>query len=147
MFSDLTKREFERIYLTANFEHGSGNGPKNGRKNKHHHSRRLQGSMSINWVDEGAVTSIRNQGQCGSCWAFAASGAIESGLLIYSDQQYSPNSLHVSEQQQVDCVTTSYGCDGGWSEHSLQYAQTNGLTSGQSYPYNGYDGHCKKTGG
>ena len=101
--------------MTANFKKATSSKPKNLHQNKG--NRKLQtSSQSINWVDEGFVTPIRDQGQCGSCWAFAASAAIESVVLIDGQSShYNKNNIHVSKQQQVDCVQTSYGCEGGWS--------------------------------
>ena len=93
------------------------------------------------------VPPIRDQGWCGSCWAFAASGAIEISTLISDPQHYTQSNIHVSEQQQVDCVTTSYGCEGGWSEDSFKYAAARGITSGQSYQYTGSTGNCRRHGG
>ena len=147
-FSDLTPSEYKRLYLNAKFT--PANSASNGehqRNHPHGGKRRLQESMSINWVDEGVVTPIRDQGWCGSCWAFSASAVIESNLLMYSDKEYSVNTLHLSEQQQVDCVTQSYGCDGGWSETSFEYAKQVGITRGSTYPYTGRNGNCGRNGG
>ena len=121
----------------------------NSQRNKNHGgNRHLQGDQSINWVDNGAVTGVRDQGYCGSCWAFAASAAIESNLILYDQQNtHSVSTLHVSEQQQVDCVTQSYGCEGGWSETSFEYAKQVGITRGSLYHYTGADGTCRKNGG
>ena len=109
------------MYLSARFNlatekyHGQHHRIQNKRRR-----RRLQEQedYSSDWDDEGYVTPVRDQGFCGSCWAFTASAVIESNLLIYSDKPYNVNTLHVSEQQQVDCVYSSPGCDGGTSEDS-----------------------------
>ena len=71
---------------------------------------------------------------------------MESGFLLYKDG-YSQSNLHISEQQQVDCVTRSYGCNGGFSESGYQYSVDNGLISGSAYPYTGSDHSCQKSGG
>ena len=64
---------------------------------------------SVDWVSAGKVQSIKDQGQCGSCWAFSAASALESAHAIKSGKL-----LSFSEQQLVDCSTANYGCNGGW---------------------------------
>ena len=62
---------------------------------------------SVNWVNQGAVNPPRQQGECGSCWAFAAVSAIESANQIFTGEL-----LDLSEQELVDCDKSSYGCKG-----------------------------------
>jgi C1A family cysteine protease len=64
---------------------------------------------SVNWINAGAVTPIKDQGQCGSCWAFSSTGALEGIHAIESGTL-----LSFSEQQLVDCSTANGGCGGGW---------------------------------
>jgi C1A family cysteine protease len=64
---------------------------------------------SVDWRTKGAVNPVKNQGQCGSCWAFSATSAIEGHHAIQQGQL-----LSLAEQQLVDCDTTCYGCNGGW---------------------------------
>ena len=101
---------------------------------------------SVNWRKK--VTRVRDQGSCGSCWAFAASAAMESAYLIKDSSKYDRKTIHVSEQQQVDCVDASAGCQGGWMHYSFKHAMTYGLTDGRnSYRYTGRDQQCRtKTG-
>jgi C1A family cysteine protease len=64
---------------------------------------------AVDWVSAGAVNAVKDQGQCGSCWAFSAAGTMESAVKIKSGTLY-----NFSEQQLVDCSTANYGCNGGW---------------------------------
>lgn len=63
---------------------------------------------SINWIDLGAVTSVKHQGRCGSCWAFSAIGVLEGAHAIATGEL-----LDLSEQQLVSCDTGNHGCHGG----------------------------------
>ena len=64
---------------------------------------------SVDWRTKGAVNPVKNQGQCGSCWAFSATAAIEGHNFIQTGTL-----LSLAEQEFVDCDTASYGCSGGW---------------------------------
>merc|ERR1711935_1088486 len=66
-------------------------------------------ATSVDWRNNGAVNAVKNQGQCGSCWAFSATAAIEGHHAIQQGQL-----LSLAEQQMVDCDTSCYGCNGGW---------------------------------
>jgi len=63
----------------------------------------------INWVTKGAVTPVKDQGQCGSCWSFSATGGIEGAHFVATGKL-----LSFSEQQLVSCSTANYACNGGW---------------------------------
>jgi C1A family cysteine protease len=66
-------------------------------------------AATVDWRTKGAVNAVKNQGQCGSCWAFSAVSAAEGHHFIQTGKL-----LSFAEQELVDCDTTSYGCNGGW---------------------------------
>ena len=86
---------------------------------------------SVDWVSAGAVTPVKNQGNCGSCWSFSATGALEGAYEIKNG-----NLLSFSEQQLVSCDTTDAGCNGGWMDDAFAWVQGNGgICTEDSYPY------------
>lgn len=96
----------------------------------------------IDWVTAGAVNPIKDQGSCGSCWSFAAAGAMESALKI----KYPSNPLvSLAEQQMVDCSRNgNYGCNGGNYIPAWQWVQSNGgMTNTASYPYVARQSTCR----
>jgi len=96
----------------------------------------------IDWRAQGVVSPVKNQGSCGSCWAFGTTGAIESANKIKTGQI-----VLLSEQQLVDCAGSSgnQGCNGGLPSSAYNWIRTNGICSAADYPYTGRDGSCKKT--
>jgi len=92
---------------------------------------------SFDWRPKGAVTPIKDQGQCGSCWTFSTTGTLEGFYFINNGSL-----LSFSEQQIVDCDTDCYGCNGGWPYLAVQYAGINGLEEEADYPYTAQDGTC-----
>jgi cathepsin L len=92
----------------------------------------------VDWVSKGAVTGVKNQGSCGSCWAFSTTGGLEGLSKIGHGSLQS-----FSEQQLVDCDTTSSGCNGGLMDKAYVYTKTNGITHESEYPYKGVKQTCK----
>eukprot|EP01069_Polyplicarium_translucidae_P003186 Polyplicarium_translucidae@DN2238_c0_g1_i4.p1 len=136
-FADLTPEEFRRFHLgyrhtpgrTFNdpFPFSSLLSPPDLPKN-------------VDWRSTGCVTEVKDQGQCGSCWAFATTGAIESAYCIANTQLYD-----LSEQQLVDCARPegNLGCNGGDTDLAFKYVERiGGLCSEEAYAYTAKDGKC-----
>ena len=149
-FADLTQREFKETYLTLtppmkqrqDYLKGFLGKPK-----KHHKFDRFNMEeevrdlpKEVDWVKAGHVQKVKNQGSCGSCWAFSAIGAMESSLSIFNKTL--PN---LSEQQLVDCSTSygNQGCNGGFMTYGFQYAHDHPMCTQDQYPYAGVDQTCQ----
>jgi len=131
-FADLTNEEFVRDYIGYGFNVTQKTGIKAASKV----SDDLPTTMD--WRERGAVTGVKNQGQCGSCWAFSTTGVIEGANYLRNQKLVS-----LSEQNLVDCVTTNGGCMGGWPSKALYYVQQNsGIDTEESYPYKTYQNYC-----
>lgn len=137
-FTDLTWNEFKRDRMGLFM-----------RQNERVH--RLSGVFDtpfgelpekVDWREKGVVNSVKDQGQCGSCWAFSTVGSIESAYAIKTGKLFS-----LSEQQLVDC-SRSYGnegCGGGFMDDGFQYVESTGLCLEDDYVYTAEDGTCSDT--
>lgn len=135
-FTDLTPQEFKDQYIGGlKVEVGSYGC-------KTYSSSASGAPTSIDWRNKGAVTSVKDQGQCGSCWTFSSTGAVEGAWAIAKGQL-----VDLAEQQLVDCATGisygSHGCSGGQMEGAFKYIIEHGQCSLASYPYTAKDGTCK----
>ncbi|KAJ0087374.1 hypothetical protein Patl1_09222 [Pistacia atlantica] len=135
-FADLTHHEFKlsRLGLSAsavNFD----------RRNVLESDSLDDIPASIDWRRKGAVTHVEDQGRCGACWAFAATGAVEGINKILTGSLVS-----LSEQELIDCDKTyNDGCGGGLMDYAYQFILDNhGIDTEDDYPFLGRQGQCKK---
>jgi KDEL-tailed cysteine endopeptidase len=128
-FTDLSPEEFRETYIR-----GLSSQPLTSYGCGSFSSAATGAPLSIDWRSKGAVSSVKDQGQCGSCWTFSSTGAIEGSWAISKGQLYD-----LSEQQLVDCATGiaygSYGCNGGQMEGAFKYVIANGQCNEGAYPY------------
>jgi len=131
-FADLTRQEWSAAYLTP---------MKVSRARQEISLPEVAPQNGVDWRTKNAVTPVKNQQQCGSCWAFSSTGSIEGAHAIASG-----NLVSLSEQQLVDCSTAqgNHGCNGGLMDYAFAYTISNGgLTTEANYAYTARDGTCQ----
>ncbi|XP_038633953.1 procathepsin L-like isoform X2 [Scyliorhinus canicula] len=137
-FGDMTLEEFNeqmngfRLLKPRNPSEQLARIPESGEIPKH-----------VDWRTKGYVTPVKNQGSCGSCWAFSSTGALEGQTFKRTGKL-----ILLSEQNLVDCSGPqgNQGCGGGWMENAFLYVHdNNGIDSEAGYPYTGMDDSCNYT--
>nr|AAD28477.1 papain-like cysteine protease [Sandersonia aurantiaca] len=142
-FGDMTNQEFRAKYAGSKVHHhrtmkGSRHGSGSGAKFMYENA---VAPPSIDWRERGAVAAVKNQGQCGSCWAFSAIAAVEGINQIVTKEL-----VPLSEQELIDCDTDqNQGCSGGLMDYAFEFIKNNGgITTEDVYPYQAEDATCKK---
>lgn len=131
VFADLTTEEFLAKYTGLS-------DAKNHQSNNFEVVKQQYATVqSSDWRLTG-VTRVKNQGHCGSCWAFSTIGAVEGLNMIMNGGK-----KEYSEQQLVDCSTANNGCSGGLMPMAFEYLKTCGLVGEDDYPYRGIQGQCQ----
>ena len=135
-FSGLTNAEFKAIYLSAPMPKPEG---------PREWAPVGAAPASVDWTTKGAVTPVKNQAQCGSCWAFSTTGGLEGAYVVAGNKLTS-----FSEQQLVSCDKNGdQGCNGGLMDNAFAWIKKNGgLCTEADYKYTsggGQSGKCKKT--
>jgi len=134
-FSGLTLQEFQSTY--------TGEVDESEIPTQHVEMPKLNTAvMAVDWSTRSDIVNpVKNQGSCGSCWAFGAMGSLEPSWALATGRLY-----NLAEQQLVDCDTSSSGCSGGLSRYSFSgYLKTHGACTTSSYPYTARDGTCSDT--
>jgi len=126
-FADITEKEFKEQIV------GGCTLPKKSKNKVAKFKDTSSNPTSVDWVTKGAVTPVKNQGQCGSCWAFSTTGSVEGRYAIAKGTLTS-----LSEQELVDCAGSegNNGCRGGLMDYGFEYVKSNGgLCTEDSFPY------------
>lgn len=138
-FADLTQEEFGAWLTKSN-----GVKPKveAGTCGSYDKSKHPAAPASVDWTTKGAVTPVKNQGSCGSCWAFSTTGGIEG-----QNQLKTGTLSSFSEQELVDCSSAegNQGCNGGLMDDGFAFVMKDGLCFESAYPYEGTDGTCRES--
>ena len=134
-FSDMTHQEFARTYLNLNYDAlAMANFEPVTVENTN------AAPSSYDWRNAGRVSKVKDQGSCGSCWAFATVANLEG--LYYAKKK---TMKQFSEQMLVDCDTQDSGCNGGLMEYAFSWLKSNGgIMLQKDYPYVGKKQTCKK---
>ncbi|KAF8406281.1 hypothetical protein HHK36_008366 [Tetracentron sinense] len=136
-FADLTNEEYRAIYLGTKPD--AKRRVSKSKSDRYAHRAGENLPESVDWREKGAVVSVKDQGSCGSCWAFSTIAAVEGINKIVTGDLIS-----LSEQELVDCDRSyNQGCNGGLMDYAFEFIINNGgIDSEEDYPYKASDGVC-----
>ncbi|KAI3467625.1 hypothetical protein Pfo_024288 [Paulownia fortunei] len=138
-FADMTNHEFRNSYSSKIRHHRMLRGNRASTGFMHEKAENLP--ASVDWRQQGAVTAIKDQGNCGSCWAFSTVVGVEGINKLKTGKLVS-----LSEQELVDCEKDNEGCNGGLMKNAFEFIKKQGgLTTENIYPYTAKDGNCDAT--
>ncbi|KAH9308344.1 hypothetical protein KI387_036255, partial [Taxus chinensis] len=140
-FADLSNDEFKVMHLATKMKRHSNSNSSITRSppSSFMYQSATHLPPSIDWRRKGAVTPVKDQGKCGSCWAFSTVVAVEGIHQIKTGKLVS-----LSEQQLIDCDNKNKGCNGGLMEDAFQFiVQSGGIGVENDYPYEAEQGQCK----
>ncbi|KAJ8749579.1 hypothetical protein K2173_026228 [Erythroxylum novogranatense] len=131
-FADLTNEEYRARYLGTRMEMRNRTLGSRGPSMRYLHAVSDELPADVDWRAKGAVVPVKDQGQCGSCWAFSTVGAVE-GI----NQIVTGDLISLSEQELVDCdISYNQGCNGGLMDYGFQFIINNGgIDTEKDYPY------------
>jgi C1A family cysteine protease len=134
MFADLTNEEFAALHLGYNHD------PNRVRENvKYLNASEAPEGTSWDWRKKGAVSPVKDQGSCGSCYTFSSAAALEGTYFINKGSL-----IELSSQQLLDCTSSqgNQGCNGGLMDNCFKYTQSKGIMKLSDYTYKGKAGTC-----
>jgi len=139
-FADLTEEEFLALYTAEPSTPAVLGGP---HYLGEHVGEDEDVQAAVDWTTKGAVTPVKDQGHCGSCWSFSSTGVLEGAYAVRTGTLVS-----LSEQELVDCMMVNQtsgigkGCHGGWPYDAMNFATAHDMDLETEYPYTGTDGKC-----
>ncbi|XP_065874216.1 vignain [Euphorbia lathyris] len=138
-FADMTSHEFRTMYAGSKINHHRMFRGTRGNTSTFMYENVGRVPTSVDWRKKGAVAPVKDQGQCGSCWAFSTVVAVEGINQIKTSELVS-----LSEQELIDCdIEQNEGCNGGLMDYAFEYIKQNGgLATESDYPYEAEDGTC-----
>lgn len=137
-FADMTITEFSKVMNGYNM---SMKGQREQHRHEFQHNPNVKLPDTVDWRTKGYVTEVKDQGQCGSCWAFSTTGSLEGQHFKQTGKLVS-----LSEQNLVDCSTAqgNQGCNGGLMDQAFEYIKDNmGIDTEDTYPYEAKDDTCR----
>ncbi|XP_022898480.1 low-temperature-induced cysteine proteinase-like [Olea europaea var. sylvestris] len=140
-FADLTNEEYRSMFVGGRMERKTRL-VKGGQSDRYVFKAGEEFPDSVDWREKGAVAPVKNQGHCGSCWAFSTIAAVEGINKIVTGEL-----ITLSEQELVDCDKMyNQGCNGGLMDYAFDFITKNGgIDSEEDYPYRALDGRCDQS--